>query len=715
MSENDALKFLLDTEAEFGFLEKLEGGCARDGLAVGGDFFSMVAELKRAEDLEKEKYEQSLKSMRGVPGTTMDMPLARNEQRALRFAKLIERSTHKDPPSSVGLLPHPFWPVVQHPYTSKWKPNVLKVATRWPLPWPIHHFVYQAPEGAGKSSIVAELVRLGFKVVFCCKSNDQVVEQQAGFHKRWPLLRTQRYISRARNLQEQLSRIGVQFKPVYYQSGAPYATGAVDEPSTRQALRAALDAAGHVDVDHHTVFDRLFTGHRADTINGLELDVIMVTIAAFQAFCTARHRPWWHALGLRSGKKQIFRHKEHIDWGHHVEMPRVVDLHTVVPKTDEQGFPQRTMELGLEKIIVVIDDPDRTDFDVRRLIEDEHVAEVYRKRRALPKYQEQWVYPDHWKKMGYPPRLAQALAEEWTQKAHEHQLEQFQERQFEARPDAKYIGYGLRRGYARNSPLAPKILVTTTENITTRLAHRSLSKVNRWNREMSPRWEHMLSEFMEFKPNTNCHVTLLTTRMVRKGEHVLLLLIAAQLQQEFPEQDLAFIADGLGCELNLMNNRGRNDLADRSTLIKLSVPNPTVAINLWAQFPTSEKPAVLNTILLADLANQAIGRNQGFRFAGRQCMVLVDPMYARALVSSGLLRYHCTPWSFHKPPGPVFKMHSEQTAMECRLAELLGGARNFGMSLAGMRLGFALPERQCEMYCDWLDRNNVVYQHHLKS
>ncbi|KPF48328.1 hypothetical protein IP87_02900 [beta proteobacterium AAP121] len=205
---------------------------------------------------------------------------------------------------------------------------------------------------------------------------------------------------------------------------------------------------------------------------------------------------------------------------------------------------------------------------------------------------------------------------------------------------------------------------------------------------------------------------MLSTRLVRKGNHILLVLIAEKLKEEFT--DVAFIADGLGCDLNLMNNKGRNDLAEHSTIVKLSVPNPSVALNLWAQFPASENPQALNTILLADLANQAIGRNQGFRFAGKPCVVLIDPMYARRLVHSDLLRYVPTPWSFHNPPQQTLTLHGPMTAMERRLSELLTNARNFGMSAkGGMPIGFNLPEKQRTMYIDWLNRNNVVYKHLL--
>jgi hypothetical protein len=699
------LDFLRGVAPEFDFIDGLEGGSYLDGLAADGDFFEAVAEADASAATWATR--QATKNTTGKhrAGSVQVLPPLKDAKAAARFAKFIVQTTKDRPPTKILKMPDP-----------RNSNDELKLPARWPLPWPVHHFVYQAPEGAGKSSIVGELVKNGFTVVFCSKSNEQLVEQEAGFKARWPEMRIARYVSRARNLEEQLATLGVAFKPIYYKSESPYAMSAVDEPSTRQALRAALNATGLNGVDHRVLFDKLYTTHKAPKINGLETDVVMCTIAAFQAFCTAKHRPWWHALGLKSGKKRIFiTDREYVDNSNPMckTVPTIVDSDVYVPPKNDWGVSQRGIELGIEKIIVVIDDPDRTDFDFRRLIEDEHFADLHRKKAALPKYQQDWVYTDHWKSLGYPPLLCKALAKEWTDKAHAHALESFQKNIFESRPEAQYIGYSLQRGFRSKDPLAPKVLVTTTENITRKLALASLGRTMKWARGLPEKYEYWMNfeHPMDRRVSSRAHFTLLSTRLVRKGEHVLLLLIAEKLRQEFP--DLAFIADGLGCDLNLSNNRGRNDLADRSTLIKLSVPNPKVAMNLWAQFPKNESPGKLNTILLGDLANQAIGRNQGNRFSSKPCIVLVDPIYATELASSGLIRYQRTPWGFQPPNVGGFMMHGPISPIEERLISLLANARSFGMGIAGMTIGFGLPDHQRAMYVDWLDRNNVAYQHVL--
>lgn len=591
--------------------------------------------------------------------------------------------------------------------------------------------VWQMQEGYGKSSIVEKMVSHERKVVFCARSNNQLVEQEIGFRARWPHLRIHRYVSKGRNLQEELAKLGVPFELTYYESLSPYSSAAVNEPSTRQALRKALDEHGYQDVDHTALFDRVYTTYRAPRIFGKDVDVIMCTLSAFQSFCSSKYRPWWNALGLMTGEKRVFKkHRNADQWDMSGTVP---SDDRIVPKVG--NIAQRTAEIGLPNITVIIDDPSRTDFDFRRLVEDEAAVDLHHSHRKVPKYQEHWRFTQHWLDEGLPPLLAQATAEYHAKQAQAHDIESLKKHFFEARPAGQHIGYGLQRGYGKGDN-APGILVLTTEHVTTKLAVATFRRLTGRTTELTTFYmplsmfgypkhskKKLWDEKKEFKAKAvrykiaqdaiekNCHVTLLTTKLVRRSDRVLLLLIVDALREEFPMEDLMFIADGLGCELNLSNNRGRNDLTDRASLIKLSIPHRDVSVNLWAQFPKSEKPAYLNTVLLADLANQAIGRNQGNRFRGKPCMVLIDPMYAKLLLQSNLLRYATTPWSFNRPTPESLPLHGPVTPIEARLMALLVGARNFGMGRRGMTIGFALPGEQRRMYEDWLDRNGVAWRH----
>ncbi len=590
----------------------------------------------------------------------------------------------------------------------------------------MHDFtVLRLPEGFGKSSMVAMLAGEGRKVVFVAKTNEQLVEQERSFRERWPELRIHRHKSKARNLQEAVhERLGFWFDPVYFKSRSSYGAVAIDEASTRQALRAALDANGFQHVDHVQLFDVFFQTWRAPRIIGCDVDVVLITLAAFQGLGTSKFKPWWNHLGLLTGYKRVYEQEE-THWAHRL----VVRNEEEVPTRNQYGQRQRTGEIGLPNITVVIDDPHRNDFDFRRLVEDEDALELRYAVHVQSERKKAQRYVQHWLELGMPALLAQQLAAKFNKEAHAHEMERAQGRYFEARPEHLQIGYGLRRGYAPDDATAPNVVVLTTEHITARLAYQTFKNVCRGSRvsmvdnireSVIPNKRTGMKApnlFMPIdqRPSTNCHVTLLATRLVRREHKALLLLIYMALREEFPGDDLTFIGDAMGLDLNLTNNRGRNDLADKNTLIKLSVPNREVALHLWAQFQGSEHPKRLNTVLLADLANQAIGRNQGNRWRGQTCTALVDPMYAGLLEKSELLRYTCTPWSTHAAVGNI--MHGNRTKLEKRLAYFLEGGRamnELGISQRGYGFAQRMNDTQWAIYRDWLVRHKVVYPTQLE-
>lgn len=597
------------------------------------------------------------------------------------------------------------------------------------LPFLTGYNVLQMPEGWGKSSIVGAAVRAGRKVLFCCRTNAQVVEQEASFRNRWPEMRIARYVSKGRHLQEELAKLGVPFEPMYYEARSPYSAAAIDEPSTRQALRRALDEHGYQDVEHMALFDRLYKTYRAPRIIGKDIDVIMCTLAAFQGFCTTKHRPWWVALGFATGMKRVFEP----DFEPH---PLHRTFRPIVPAEAKVKKPSRTADIGIGGITVIIDDPAYTDFDFRRLVEAKDAVHLHHSYAQVPEYQREWRYVQHWLDKGFGEMTARALAERHAKEAQAHEITRSQDWYFEERPLPQHIAFGLRRGYSRDEA-APGILVLTTEHITAKLASMTLKKMNgqrrsRFTTFMKPNkitsnrggwvfdeesrevWGEKLKQLwrgVEWLPTNavskDCHVTLLMTKLVRRSNKALLLLVHSKLREEFPDEDLTFIGDGLGLDLNLTNNRGRNDLADKHSLIKLSVPHRDVAVHLWAQFQGAD-PRALNTILLADLANQAIGRNQGHRWQRKTCTVLIDPMYADKLVVSDLLRYSPTPWSFHEPTSARLTFHGPITELEQRLKYWLvpANAHRLGVSVEGFKLGVQLPPKQREHYEAWLDANS---------
>ena len=692
-----ALAFLDDVPAEFDFVEGIDGHSHVARIADGQDFLRDLSAYRESTD---QRFTPSPK-LRKVKGKH----LPSREVVLERIAKVIRGFT-----------------------------------------------VVQMPEGFGKSAIVMDLIATGHRVVFVSKTNGQLAEQQESFQARWNErmandreyrelwrhmhehdLRMHRRVSKGRNLQEVVhDTLGFWFEPTFHEPRSPYAAGVIDEPTTRQNLRAALDANGYQSIDHHALFDRLYVTYRPERIIGKNVDIILLTLTMYQGLCTARHMPWWNKLGLLSGRKRVYQEDTDGEFRRVGEVPSEQE----VPKKTEWNGKQKTAEIGLSNIVVVIDDPSMKDFDFRRIVDDEKAVDLHHTYSQVSERERQKRFVKHWLDLGYPPLVAEQVAAECEREQAAHDIERSKDHYFEARPMPQHIGYGLQRGYARPNKKAgmtalqvapPSIVVMTTEHITTALAAETFKRVRHGaphvisyrdatnitsNVEIKSRAKGFRDVYLSTEASHvsgDCHLTVLATRLVRRSHKALLLLIYMALAEEFPGEDLTFIGDSLGLDLNLTNNRGRNDLADKATMIKLSVPNAEVAKHLWAQFQGSEKPHTLNTILLADLANQAIGRNQGYRWKGKPCVVLVDPMYANRLMGSGLIRYRTTPWGLGSKPGVA--MHGPITALEQRLMHFLqptNAVNQLGMSIRGFQFGAQMTDAQWAIYEEWLDRNNVV-------
>jgi hypothetical protein len=352
-------------------------------------------------------------------------------------------------------------------------------------------------------------------------------------------------------------------------------------------------------------------------------------------------------------------------------------------------------------VAVLIDDPDRADVDWLRRI---------------------------------PAKTAQSLIEKRIKKAkgddakEAPRIVKHGDAYFEERPLDQTLGHCFMPAGAR-SRFRPKMVVTTTETVTAEYALRTLCRSG-----------------LKTEPKTDvfrtpsCNVTAIQTTITRKKDHVILLLIAELLKEEFPQENVTLIADGLGCEFNLSNNKGRNDLFDRTTIIKLSWPHPSVVVSAKAHLvdisdferltgPIAEADEhddidlvlvsreagsdELVAVLLGDQANQALGRNQGFRFSDREAILLIDPRWHTRIMHHEVLRYRLTPWSSELPSfkkrtsgksvWDTLAFHGDKPSkFQKRLIELIFKAGIFGMSADAKRLAQKLPAKQQAMFQDWL-------------
>jgi len=174
-------------------------------------------------------------------------------------------------------------------------------------------------------------------------------------------------------------------------------------------------------------------------------------------------------------------------------------------------------------------------------------------------------------------------------------------------------------GYAQREH---QCIYTTTEGITKQAIELMLSR----------RKEHYLvHDQMDNIKGGN--ITILGTDKVRRRFDGLIPAISRRLFKMKFENIL--IADGLAARWNHSNNKGRNDLSGENLLIELSIPHDfqvqTICDALDLEY-AANRPKVRKQIML-DRLHQAIGRNSGYRYNGKECVVLIDKMFHRDIVS----------------------------------------------------------------------------------
>jgi|GEM_PF-1741947 len=136
--------------------------------------------------------------------------------------------------------------------------------------------------------------------------------------------------------------------------------------------------------------------------------------------------------------------------------------------------------------------------------------------------------------------------------------------------------------------------------------------------------------------DTDARVHMIPTHLVRKATKKILPGILRAVEDD-THTDLAFIANGVKGELNLVNTKGRNDLA-RHTVIAISYPHPCdVAAVCDALGIGLEAQGEVRKQMVTDVLDQAIGRAQGYRgnlgTGGHRTLVIVDKDFADAVVN----------------------------------------------------------------------------------
>lgn len=166
-----------------------------------------------------------------------------------------------------------------------------------------------------------------------------------------------------------------------------------------------------------------------------------------------------------------------------------------------------------------------------------------------------------------------------------------------------------------------KCIYTTTEGITKQAIELMLRRRGE-NFLVHDQMNHIIGGY----------ITILGTHKVRKRFDGLIPAISRRLfKMDF---DNILIADGLAARWNHSNNKGRNDLSGENLLIELSIPHDfqvkTICDALDLNYGPNKRE-VRKQIML-DRLHQAIGRNSGYRYNGKECVVLVDMMFHKDIV-----------------------------------------------------------------------------------
>lgn len=589
---------------------------------------------------------------------------------------------------------------------------------------PIDAAIVVTPEGYGKSFLlVLHLLSEGYKVVFCTKSNAQILAKENDITQEWaPKIKAtlgrmpwvERYESKIQHLQSALETVGIEpneFRVVSYKTNSPYAPTLVNDIATVKKL-SKLFAEKGIPIDAETFYGEHYHSHQAPDINGRSADVILISFAAFQAFCQSKKEFWWVKLGLIAATDR--------KWIEKGGKEKLTDVH----------YP-------FERVAVIIDDPDKDDLDWLRRVSDKNAELLSQSRAVIPDRRIAMESPAYWRRCS--PEAAKAKAalafayNETIRNTPIHRIVKIDNAYYEERPDTTTLGYRFKIGRLRPSmgkgssapksrAFCPKMIVTTTEMLTAHYAQHTLEHIGL---KVTPK----IDVFRTFE----CDVTAIHTTIVRKANHAVLLPIVELLRKEFPEENLTLIGNGLNCEFNLSTNKGRNDLNERSTIIKLSWLHPNATATTMVHLKNLAESSIstdeidivafsskeglfrkASATVLSDLGNQAIGRNQGFRYCNRQSIVLIDPDWYAFVTQR--LRYKLNPWSTQLPSFnektskksayEAIQMADGQSRLEKRLIELIFGFREFGLSDEATRLAEKLPENQQKHFSEWLEKQN---------
>lgn len=423
------------------------------------------------------------------------------------------------------------------------------------------HLVY-LPEGSGKSALAFELASSGEKILFACKSWDQVFEKFEWFKD-----------MARRKAKEQVAEntardsLGPDFaRPVE----APIQVQLFLSKGAKALMRFGVDPVRHPP---------------KNPFNAGEID----DAASVKAFKEAKPelsedliRLTWH---LCTADRLAFGPEQQVILNDDDEIEELVtgrqkfDTADIIVTTFAQVrlLRVRNQDLPLNWI-VWFDDPDVNDLSDIEPYESEHWGEIAEDEQADKRVVRH-----------------QATGQEYF-----------------TRDSRQSLGQAVRHH---------KCVYTTTEQVTLKATRKLIAK----------RREYVIVHD-EMEAISGGKITLLGTHKVYASYDGIIPLMVRRLEKE--GHDVRLIADGLGQSLNHSNTKGKNDLAQRDLVVELSAPHPlkvkTICDTIGLSFQTEGREIMQQ--LLLDQLHQALGRNSGYRYAGRECVALVPANMHEAIV-----------------------------------------------------------------------------------
>jgi len=414
------------------------------------------------------------------------------------------------------------------------------------------HLVY-LPEGSGKSALAFELATRGEKILFACKSWDQVFEKFEWFNDK-----ARRRVKEQAAENAALGPLGPDFAR---QVEAPIQVQLFLSKGAKALLRFGVDPVRHP---------------AKDPFNAGDID----DVASLNAFKEAKPelsedliRLTWHLCAadrLAFGPEQQAILNEDDEIEELVTGRQKFDTADIIVTTLAQVrlLRIRNQDLPLNWI-VWFDDPDVNDLSDIEPYEAEQWGETAEEERADKRIVKH-----------------QATGQEYF-----------------TRDSRQSLGGAVRHH---------KCVYTTTEQVTLKAARKLIAK----------RREYVIVHD-QMEAIAGGKITLLGTHKVYASYDGIIPLMVRRLEKE--GHDVRLIADGLGQSLNHSNTKGKNDLAQRDLVVELSAPHPlkvkTICDAIGVSYQTEGRE--ITQQLLLDQLHQALGRNSGYRYTGRECVALV--------------------------------------------------------------------------------------------